>query len=909
MTDEAILKHTLQSLFDNMHVLVFVKDLSGRFIKVNQAVADLHGVKPEDLAGRTLFDVYGEEAARYFEDDRRVIQSGKPMLNIVEPLQVRDGRVLTIEASKMPIRDDEGRVVGVLVIATDITEKQEADRLLAESRSLLETVVNSIEAPVGFYGPDHRLEFGNKAYWNIHDRMGTRDVVKVGTRFEDITRATVDRAVVLENDAERQALIQRFLDDFENPQGGMTVQQKGRWYQHHRYRTPSGGRVTFAYDVTDVKQAEQDLRESQELLQAVVENFSEMLALHSPDGCLLFGNRTFWQFHEEAGTKEVMKVGRHFDINARAMVDRLAEADPGFDADAIFNDIMRLPVEENCHVEFPLGKRIIRLRQYPIPEGGRVTFGHDVTDYTKAEAALKLSNERFRDFAESASDWFWEIDEELRYTWASDRIVDALGYAGELIYGRRRSDLIDVQADPEDWAAHQQTVRQRKPFKDFVYRIDPGSLPLGEGAVQWVKTSGVPVFHSDGSFAGYRGTGSNVTREKLAEEDLKESRRRYHTLAQTAPVAIFRTDEAGVCTYHNEVWGKIAGPKRLAAPPANWTTMFAADDRERISAVWYDTAVREGIYRTEGRIAREQGDEIWVLATIAIEECPAGGSCTFVGTLTDISQLKRIERRLRVTEQALREHRDELEILVERRTAALRDAQQSLIARERLSAIGQLTATVSHELRNPLGTISASFAALKHRVELPSEKAVAIAERIERNIKRCETIIQDLLNYTRIDTLNCESVDLDAWLTRFLGEQDLPDGMRFEVLLDGAARVCIDRSRMTQVLANLVSNAIDAMAEDPASSRKIEVETGRREGEFIIALRDDGPGIDPENLERVFEPLVSTKAFGVGLGLPLVRQIVELHGGKVQISNRPERGVEVEIVLPVEENISARKSA
>ncbi len=902
MSGDVILKDVLVSLFDSGQALVSLRDTEGRVVRVNQAVASLHAATPDDIAGRSLFDLYGSAATRICEDDRTVARSGLPMLSTVERLPVGAGRTRSVAVSKLPLCDEHGVVTGILVVGNDISGTGEPPYAREDGQGLLETVINCLTGAVAYYGPDRRLAFANREYWDVHDYMGTRDVARIGARFEDITRATCERAIECESDAARQALIDQFLDDFSDPQAGTVVKQKERWYRHHRYRMPCGGRATFAYDVSEAKKAEQAAVESRKLLETLVESLSEALVLYGPDRRLQFGNSTYWRFHEEAGTADVIRVGATIEENAGAMVARLAERDTAFDARAAMEEIDRVHGGEAAAAEFRWGRRDVRLRHYPTPDGGRVTLGHDVTERKKAEAALETSNARLRDFAVSASDWFWEMDADLRYTWVSARIADATGEPAENVHGRKRSDLIDTTVDPEAWAAHQETVRQRKPFRDFVYRRRSASLPDGLDPVLWVKTSGVPVFSADGTFRGYRGTGSNVTPEKLAEQELKDSERRYQTLSETAPVGIFRTTVEGICTYHNGVWAAIAGLDGRAGLDAPWTSVFDPKDRRGIDAAWREAALKDGVYRTEARISDGRGGETWVLATIALEESRDGAPHTFVGTLTDISQLKHAEAELHAAQDALREHRDELEVLVERRTAALRAAQQSLIAKERLSAIGQLTATVSHELRNPLGTISASFTALRQRLDLPNDKAVSIAERIERNIGRCETIIQDLLNYTRIDTLRCVPLDLDAWLMRFLAEHEPPDGIIREVCLDAGGRVCIDRMRLGQALTNLIRNATDALMEDASTGGRLEIESGRRDGACLIWIRDDGPGIDPDVMGRIFEPLVSTKAFGVGLGLPLVRQIIELHGGTIDIENRQGRGVEAVVRLPLHDS-------
>jgi len=234
----------------------------------------------------------------------------------------------------------------------------------------------------------------------------------------------------------------------------------------------------------------------------------------------------------------------------------------------------------------------------------------------------------------------------------------------------------------------------------------------------------------------------------------------------------------------------------------------------------------------------------------------------------------------------------------------MRDEHAALAAEilknERLSALGQLTATVAHELRNPLSAIRNSLHALRELTAdagLPLERAMA---RIERGIGRCEGIIADLLEYARQRALVRNEVALDAWLADVLDEQRLPAGIKLERRLGaGATMVAIDADRFRRVVINLVENAAQALVSEGAQcpEKRIRVETSAAEMAEIV-VEDTGPGIPPEIMPRIFEPLFSTKSFGTGLGLPTAKQIVEQHNGTLALDNGSERGAAARIRLP-----------
>jgi signal transduction histidine kinase len=233
---------------------------------------------------------------------------------------------------------------------------------------------------------------------------------------------------------------------------------------------------------------------------------------------------------------------------------------------------------------------------------------------------------------------------------------------------------------------------------------------------------------------------------------------------------------------------------------------------------------------------------------------------------------------------------------------SLRAAQDALLRKERLAAIGQVTATVGHELRNPLGAIRTALAVVRKlaRDEDPMMKeSLAISE---RGIIRCDAIISDLLDFTRIRRLNREPTAIDRWLRPVVEEHGLAAPLRPRLELEAGIELPLDRERMRRVVVNVIDNACHAIdGKKPAGDRAplLTVGTGVNGERLEIAVRDTGHGMAPEVAAKVFEPLFSTKAFGVGLGLPMVKQIMEQHGGGVEITSQEERGTEVVLWLPL----------
>jgi PAS domain S-box-containing protein len=239
----------------------------------------------------------------------------------------------------------------------------------------------------------------------------------------------------------------------------------------------------------------------------------------------------------------------------------------------------------------------------------------------------------------------------------------------------------------------------------------------------------------------------------------------------------------------------------------------------------------------------------------------------------------------------------ELAHRVDERTAELRDAQIELVRKERLSALGQLTATMAHELRNPLSAIRNTLFVVKETAATKGIDLERPITRVERSVARCDRIINDLLDYTRVKELHLAELAPDPWVEELLSEQRLPAGIELAHHLDADCMIAIDPERVRRVLINLIDNAAQAMLED-AHERKIVVTTALVDDDFIeIAVADTGAGIAADVLPKVFEPLFSTKSFGTGLGLPMVKQIVEQHGGTITITSDVGKGTRVTVRL------------
>jgi signal transduction histidine kinase len=210
---------------------------------------------------------------------------------------------------------------------------------------------------------------------------------------------------------------------------------------------------------------------------------------------------------------------------------------------------------------------------------------------------------------------------------------------------------------------------------------------------------------------------------------------------------------------------------------------------------------------------------------------------------------------------------------------------------------------VSHELRNPLAAIRNSLATVGMRTRDKGLAVEAALERADRNIERCARIIYDLLEFTQPRQLARVVTDLDQWLEQMLCDRTLPERVSLTTDLAAGSAASIDHEQIRQAIGRLVENAAAALTSptwhpDDQHPRHITVASVVAGPHVLITIADNGPGIPTDVLPRVFEPMFTTRNFGAGLGLPITRQIIEQHGGTIDIASPPEGGTAVAIRLP-----------
>lgn len=223
------------------------------------------------------------------------------------------------------------------------------------------------------------------------------------------------------------------------------------------------------------------------------------------------------------------------------------------------------------------------------------------------------------------------------------------------------------------------------------------------------------------------------------------------------------------------------------------------------------------------------------------------------------------------------------------------DSEDRLRRRERLATIGQIAASIGHDLRNPLGVIESSLFIIRRKVSA-DERVMRHVEKIAKQVQTCERIVHDLLDMARNQAPRVAVVNLGDLVAEAREQAQLPPEVSYRADVAADLQVAVDPGLFRQALVNLLTNSARALA--PTGGTVVVSGRTDEAGDLHLRVSDDGPGFDPEVLPTAFEPLVTTRAKGIGLGLALVKSVVERHRGEVRAGNHERGGAQVDIHVP-----------
>jgi PAS domain S-box-containing protein len=614
------------------------------------------------------------------------------------------------------------------------------------------------------------------------------------------------------------------------------------------------------------------------------------------DGTILDANDTFLQI--VGHSRQDLEAGQ---LNWRAMTppEQLTLSDRA---------IARL---QETRISTPLSKEYIRKtgERVPVLLGGAIlednpalgiSFMIDMTEHKRIEQELVQSEERFRQLAENIQAVFWIMDR-------SDHQIIYVSPAYEQIWGRPRAELYAnpfarleaIHPDDREGVERIFTTQVTQDGFNSPFQAEYRVLHT-DGSVRWVRDRGFPVYDSSGKTYRVAGIAEDITERKREKAVLQANEALYRTLSEAMPQLVCSLQPDGSVDYANPRWYDYTG---LTLSQAGLGATLHPSDRVEFVHRWLLCIQSGETNQIEARLKGADGTYRWFLHRFVALKDDQGRIIRWVGTSTDIHDRKQMEQ--------------ERDRLLELEKIAREEAESANRIKEDFLAV------LSHELRSPLNPILGWSRLLRSRA-LDAQTTERALETIERNAKLQAQLIEDLLDVSRILRgkliLNFVPVNLvptieAAMETMRLAAEAKAIAVRFEHddSFNGAVKVMGDPNRLQQIVWNLLSNAIKFT---PAEGQiTIQLERQQGDGERAVdsslpyaqlTVCDTGKGISPEFLPYVFESFrqadsSTTRQFGgLGLGLAIVRHLVELHGGTVSVASPGEgQGATFTIQLPL----------
>jgi len=827
----------------------YIASLSGdtpiRFISSN--VETITGHKPSDFLQEANFGyhhIHPDDISGYQDNLEVLKQEGALTHEYRFATASGDYLWFRDELRILDAEDGDQEFIGCMV---NVTTEKDAERRQRETDEMIRRVIDALPVPVSVTRvSDRRVLFENPAMHVMFGDTPESAPQYVGTNdVNPAERAAYERAL------RETGSVDNFTMHFRRVDGALfAVSTSSRVIEF------GGEEVIVAglFDVSEQKHREEELKTAHENLEDAIEALEDGFVLYDAHNRLVMVNSQYKAFHGEIA--ELLVPGAYWPevTRRRGEAGLFAEAEKGLE-DWLQGQMAERGVAQ--HQEFPAsGGRWFEYTHRPTRQGGFVSVWHDVTERKQMEQSLRESEALVRRVLEACPMpvrmWRPDTGEVLYESPAMSEM-----------FGRRFSpteddELTSVYVNQSDRKRYLKTLREHR----AVDNMEVNSR-RADGSTFWVSVSARMI-----EFRGEDAVVSNLadlTERKQMEQVLRDREEQFRAMVEGHPLPVWMVDlETSQILYESPAAAEIVGREWPAATPAYSTDHFA--DVSECKAL--NNRLREAgsLHEVEVRFKKADGTVFW--AAMNDRLVTHGDRDVSITSFTDLTRRREAE-------------------------AELARQREMMHQSEKLSALGELLAGVSHELNNPLSVLVGQAMMLKDSA--PDEKTAKRAERIERAADRCARIVKTFLSMARqeprqsvpVNINDCieSALDVTGYTLRTAGievERDLADIL---------PEVLADADQMVQVFTNLVLNAEHAM-QDTKSARKLSIATsyGEKRDQVVVRVADNGPGIAPDIRSRIFEPLYTTKetGSGTGLGLALCHRIIDAHGGTIELE--PEDG-------------------
>jgi PAS domain S-box-containing protein len=865
----------IRRLVDSNIIGIYIWEFGGRIIEANDAFLRMVRYHREDLASGHIrwVDLTPPE---WLDRDKRLVQE----LRASGSLQPFEKEYFQKDGSRVPVlvgaaSFDESGNEGVAFVL-DLTERKRAEQALMRSEAyLLETQKLTHTGSWAWDARNQKVLYCSEEMYRIfgldpQEDLPTRKNFRQRVHPEDRNRVDESFARV----------VNERVDSFDEyrvvlPDGTVKhVNSSG-----HPVLDANGELVEFvgtATDITERKRAEEALRDSEYKLRQIVEAVPGLIWSLGPDGKLTHINRRFLDYSG-------MQLD---DFKHRGWVEAFVHPDDVSEVTGAYRHAVQTGTSYQGVLRFRRADDEFRWHRVlcePLrAREGRIVQWYglsiDVDEAKKAEDQLRRS-EAYLAEAQRLSHSGVSSYSETAILYGSAETYRIWGFDPAQGVPSREAVFQRIHPDDRDRlnTEVQRAVSEKRDYST-AYRI-----VLPDGTIKHLETIGRPAFSGSGELVEIVTTQMDVTVRKRAEEALRESEAKFRDYAETASDWFWEMGPDYKFTHLTE-------------------NAFGSDPEQRIGTTCWDHALDLETESTKWRLvwatldARESfrdfvyctadgsGAPMYVKASgKPVFDC-SGKFCGYRGTGTDVTAIVRGQRA----------------------EASLRTAEAELAHVSRVMTLGQLTASIAHEVNQPIGSARNNARAALNFLDRSPPDLDEVGEAlgcIVADADRAGGIIDRIRDQIKKVPPRRDPFDLNRAIEEVIGLAQgtiAENGISLRSrLASGMAPVHGDRVQLQQVVLNLILNAVEAMSSVEADERELLISTGQNEANgTIVAVRDSGPGIDPKHLELVFEAFHSTKSGGMGMGLSICRSIINAHGGRLWAAAIEPRGALFQFTLP-----------
>ncbi len=865
-----------RSLFNFSPSGILIEDASGIILDVNPAFCRILNYDREELLGMDVRRLTHPEAWNEVESNIRTILNGTPIRHIKKNIN-KEGNIIFVQLSENRIELPDGRH-GIMCIAEDITVQLKAEQALVESEQKYRLLIENQTDLVVKIGTDGRFTFVSPSYCDL---FGRQEKDLLGSRF-----------IKLVHQDDRDPTLEAMKKLYQPPYNAYIEQRAHtrfgwRWIawmntavvDEHDEVTEIIG---VGRDITERKIAEEALLKSEESYRGLFNSTTDAIYIQDREGRFLDVNQGAVRMY---GYPRDFFIGKFPDfLSAPGKNDmdkvrgRLEEAFEGKPQFFEFWGIDRkgrvFPKEVKLNKGTYFGKEVV------------VAFAEDISERKKAEIAIKESERRLSTLMSNLQGMAYRCrnDKDWTMEFVSDGCFDLTGYqTADLLFNNTVSynGIIHPDDRKRIWEEVQQAVKTKSSFR-LTYRIiDAGKK------VKWVLEQGIGVYAPDGKLLALEGFISNITEQRLAEEEVRKLSRSV----EQSPTIIIITDLNGNIEYANPQFTATTGYSLPEAVGRNPRILKSGRTSVKTYEELWKSLLSGREWSGEFENRKKNGELYWESAIIFPLKDDQGKITHFIAMKEDITQRKKMEQEL---------------------IAAKERAEES----DKLKSA--FLANMSHEIRTPMNAIL-GFSQLLDEPGLTAAERNHYISLIQNSGNDLMTLIDDIIDISKIEAGQMKVIKsrysvhqvLDELLQGFSGLlKTRKDKAGLAISCDqnrktGDIILNSDVDRFKQVLNNLLNNAIKFTEKGRIDFGYRQVEKdGKKMLEFFVS--DTGIGIPKDKHEIIFESFtqvnesVSKLYGGTGLGLAITRKIVEILGGTIWVDSEPGKGSTFYFTLPAE---------